>query len=254
MEFRLEDNDLLNSDSRVLQKYRGNITTQKGEDGIFAEIFKRIDDGFVRHKIVCDVGASDGILYSNSWALINHENWHGVLVESDKTKFQALDKYYKSVDCVACVNALVGNVTTLDSILDAYSAPEDFDFLSIDVDGTDWHIWNSLVNYKPRVVCIEFNPSMQHNVFYVQENDDSIRKGSSLRAIIELGKNKGYELVATTDFNAMFVRDEYFPLFEIEDNSIYAMHSTNGYAAVLFQFYDGTACKGGMLDKLWSNI
>ena len=142
--------------------------------------------------------------------------------------------------------------TTLDSIIDASGVPEDFDLLSIDVDGIDWHIWNSLVKYKPRVVCIEFNPSMPNNVFYVQDDDVSTQKGSSLRAMIELGKDKGYELVATTELNAIFVREELFPLFEIEDNSIHAMHAPGGYEAVTFQFYDGTSGKGGMLEPLWT--
>lgn len=252
MEFRLESNDLLNPASRILQQYKHDITTQRGEDGIFEEVFRRIG---VKYSVVCDVGASDGFVYSNSWVLVNNENWSGILVEGDKARFQSLVECYKdknSFSRVALVNALVDEVTTLDSIIDASGVPEDFDFLSIDVDGTDWHIWKSLVKYKPRVVCIEFNPSMQNNVFYVQDNDSSVQKGSSLRAIIELGKEKGYELVATTDFNAMFVRAEYFPLFEIGDNSIHAMHSPGGYEAVTFQFYDGTVGKGGMLEPIWS--
>ena len=252
MEFRLESNDLLNPASRVLQEYKGDVTTQRGEDGIFAEIFRRIG---VKHSIVCDVGASDGLIYSNSWVLINNENWSGILIEGDRARFESLVECYKgseSFSRVALVNALVDKVTTLDSIIDTSGAPEDFDFLSIDVDGTDWHIWDSLKKYKPRVVCIEFNPSMQNNVFYVQDNDVLVQKGSSLRAMIELGKAKGYELVATTDFNAVFVTAEYFPLFEIEDNSIHAMHAPGGYEAATFQFYDGTVGKGGMLEPIWS--
>ena len=252
MEFRIESNDLLNPASRVLQAYRNDVTTQKGEDGIFAEIFKRIG---VKHMIVCDVGASDGLVFSNSWVMVNNEKWSGILVEGDSTTFQSLTDYYKGKEAykrLALINALVDKNTTLDSIIGASNAPDDFDFLSIDVDGIDWHIWNSLVNYKPRVVCIEFNPSMPNSVYYVQDDDCTVQKGSSLRAMIELGKEKGYQLVATTDFNAIFVRDEYFPLFEIEDNSIYEMHTPGAYEAVMFQFYDGTSGKGGMLEPLWT--
>jgi len=251
MEFKIESNDLLKPASRVLQQYRHDVTTQTGEDGIFAEVFKRIG---VKHSIVCDVGASDGLIYSNSWVLVN-EGWSGILIEGDRSRFDSLVECYKDKDSynrVVLVNALVDSATTLDSIIDASAVPEDFDFLSIDVDGIDWHIWKSLVKYKPRVVCIEFNPSMPNNVFYVQDEDVSVQKGSSLRAMIALGKEKGYELVATTDFNAIFVRDEYFPLFGIADNSIHAMHSPGGYEAVTFQFYDGTNGKGGMLEPLWT--
>jgi hypothetical protein len=253
MEFRIESDDLLNADSRCLQQYRNDVTTQKGEDGIFAEIFKRIG---VHHSIVCDVGASDGFIFSNSWRFVNEEGWSGILVEGDATTFQSLVECYKdkeSYNRVCLVAALVNtSTTTLDSIIDASSIPEDFDLLSIDVDGTDWHIWNSLVKYKPRVVCMEFNPAIPNNVYYVQDDDVGTQKGSSLRAMIELGKDKGYELVATTDFNAIFVRDEYYPLFGIADNSIHAMHSPGGYESVMFQFYDGTTGKGGALEPLWT--
>ena len=252
MEFRIESNDLLNPASRILQAYRSDIKTQKGEDGIFAEIFKRIG---VAHMVVCDVGASDGLVYSNSWALVNNDNWSGILIEGDPTTFDSLVECYKdkaAYDRVFLVNALVNKDNTLDSIISNSNAPEDFDLLSIDVDGIDWHIWNSLENYKPRVVCIEFNPSMPNHVYYIQENDCSVQKGSSLRAMIDLARHKGYQLVATTDFNAIFVRDDYYSLFPIVDNGIYAMHDPGAYQSVMFQFYDGTIGKGGMLEPLWT--
>jgi hypothetical protein len=48
----------------------------------------------------------------------------------------------------------------------------------------------------------------------------SVYQGSSLLAMVELGKAKGYELVCVTTFNALFVRADYFPLFHIPDNAL----------------------------------
>ena len=45
--------------------------------------------------------------------------------------------------------------------------PKDLDFLSIDVDGCDLHIFHSLQKYKPRVVCIEFNHFIGNDVYYI---------------------------------------------------------------------------------------
>lgn len=59
-------------------------------------------------------------------------------------------------------------------------------------------IWESLEDYYPKVVVIEHNPTIPNNIIYIQEKDVSIQRGSSLRALVELGKSKGYELVATT--------------------------------------------------------
>ena len=250
MEFRIESSDLLKSDSRLLQEYRKNTKTQFGEDGVFAEIFNRMG---VKHSVCCDVGASDGVVFSNSWRFINECGWRGVLIEGDSDRVDALIDCYENNERVSLVGAMVDSTgATLDSILSQLDIPHDFDFLSIDVDGIDWHIWESLSGYRPRVVCIEFNPSMQNNVHYVQDADTSIQQGSSLRAMIKLGNKKGYELVATTDVNAIFVIREEFAQFGIEDNSIHSMHSPGGYESVLFQFYDGKTMRGGQLDRIWN--
>jgi hypothetical protein len=45
-------------------------------------------------------------------------------------------------------------------------------------------------------------------------------QGSSCKALVELGRQKGYELVCTTTFNAFFIRRDFYPLFAIPDNSL----------------------------------
>ena len=46
----------------------------------------------------------------------------------------------------------------------------DFEFLSIDVDGADYWLWESLrdTHWKPRVVVIEFNPTIPNHIDFVQ--------------------------------------------------------------------------------------
>ena len=59
-----------------------------------------------------------------------------------------------------------------------------------------------------------------NEVSFVQPADPKISQGSSLLALVELGKEKGYELVCVEGVNAFFVKSQYFPLFEIADNSV----------------------------------
>ena len=77
-----------------------------------------------------------------------------------------------------------------------------------------------------------------------------MQRGSSLLALAELGKRKGYELVSTTKFNAVFVQAQYFSLFDIADNSVTAMHSTL-MPSYFFQLYDGTLMLAGCRKLIW---
>ena len=56
--------------------------------------------------------------------------------------------------------------------------------------GADYHLWASLqdTSYAPKVVVIEFNPTIPNNVLFVQEKRTNVHHGASLRALIALGK------------------------------------------------------------------
>ena len=123
-------------------------------------------------------------------------------------------------------------------------APIDLDLLSIDVDGNDWQIWKAIEVYRPRVVLIEFNPSIPNEVYFVQSADTSVNQGNSLRAMIELGRTKGYSLVCVAGMDAYFVLDELYSAFNIPDNDIDNMFCAA--QTVLWQGYDGTIFTAGV--------
>lgn len=59
-------------------------------------------------------------------------------------------------------------------------ATDEFGVLSIDVDGCDYWIWDSLKTLNPAVIVIEHNPTIPNHVLYVQAKDTEVRQGSSL--------------------------------------------------------------------------
>ena len=132
--------------------------------------------------------------------------------------------------------------------------PRTFDLFSLDIDGNEYHLWDSLSEYRPRVMVIEFNPSIPNDVLFVQPRDMAVLQGSSLRALVELGNRKGYELVATNEINAFFVLKELFTKFGIPDNSIDVLHTNHKYETKLFQLYDGTLRISGYDRLLWHNV
>lgn len=155
-----------------------------------------------------------------------------------------------------CVNAFVSfkGKNSLDNIFSRTPLPKTFNLFSLDIDGNEYHLWDSLTNYLPRVMLVEFNPSIPNDVVFIQPRDMNVFQGSSLRALVELGKRKGYELIAANEINAFFVLKELLPKFGIADNSINALHTDHRYETKLFQLYDGTLHISGYKRLLWHNV
>jgi hypothetical protein len=224
-----------------------------GEDGILEAIFELIPD--TNHWCV-EFGAGDGVTLSNTFNLIANKGWASVQIESHAEKFNALSNTHQANSNVICLHDQVGfeGQNTLDSILKATPIPTDFDLLSIDIDGNDYHVWEAVCDYRPKVVVVEFNPTIPNQVEFVQPRNMALNQGSSLLALINLGKRKGYELVATTDWNAFFVDKFYFELFGILDNSIWQLYKKVDYLTHVFQLFDGTIVVNGCNRLLWHNI
>lgn len=157
---RVQPNSLLN--------YYSNIYSQRGDDGIIAEIFRRIG---VKKGFFVEFGAWDGLYLSNC-RLLFENGWGGMFIEADKEKYLDLTKEYKKYPDVYCVNELVSpdgrEGKKLDEIIKEYGPDnQEIDFISIDIDGLDLNILESLEN-KPKALCIEggfsWHPSYKKRV------------------------------------------------------------------------------------------
>ncbi len=240
-------------ESTYLRQYARDVTSQYGEDGIISKILEIIG---VEARWCVEFGAWDGKYLSNTWDLINTQQWSGVLIEGDRGRADRLAASHAARQGeVFVINSFVGwqGANSLDNLLRQTPIPSNFDVLSIDIDGNDWHVWNKLEHYKPRVVVVEFNPSASNELYFVQEANPEVNQGASLLAFIDLGKKKGYELVATTYANAFFVQLEDFWRFGIEDNSIDAMYEPYMDLQIC-QGFDGTILAAGHMWLTWHGI
>ncbi len=243
----------MDTQKKALTDYKKDVKSQHGEDGIITEIFRRMG---AESKWCVEFGALNGTHHSNTWNLIMQEGWSGVLIEADPTYAEKLKEVYKDTPRAHCFNEFVKfeGEHSLDSILARTPIPRDFDLLSVDIDGNDYHIWDSLSQYNPRVVVIEFNPTIPNDISFIQPQDMSVQQGSSLKALAELGAKKGYRLAAVTGVNAFFILDELFPSLGIKESPLDELNAGTSYYTRLFQLYDGTLVLEGNKQLLWHNL
>ncbi len=236
--------------STWLLDFKYDIFSQHGEDGIIEKILEIVPE---KDKYCVEFGAWDGITMSNTRNLIIHRGYSAVLIEGDSSKYEELKRNYSRNLNVITINRFVGfdEDDNLDQILKDTPVPVDFDFLSIDIDGNDYHVWKAMKEFKPKIVCIEFNHTIPTEVEFVQPADPSVNHGASLLSLVKLGKEKGYELVAVTVANAIFVKKEFFPLFEIEDNKPEILRTNLEYVTYIFLGYDGTLFLRGHRRSPW---
>jgi len=238
------------TDPTWLLEHRRQHFSQSGEEGIVETILDRIG---VRDRWCVEFGASDGSYLSNTRHLILSLGYSAVLIEGSAEKFERLRARYDGTDRVTTIRGMVGFTTTdgLDSFLGRTAIPAEFDFVSIDIDGNDFHAWDATRRYRPKLVCIEFNPTIPNEVRFVQRADPATQHGSSLSSLVELGKSKGYELVCVLPPNAFFVTREHFDRFEIADNRPEVLRRDTTDVTYIFSGYDGTVFLRGRRELPW---
>ncbi|CAH0997062.1 hypothetical protein EMA8858_03199 [Emticicia aquatica] len=239
--------------SNILSQYAKNVVSQNGEDGIIERILEILPN---TNNWCVEFGAWDGKYLSNCYNLISNLGWNGVMIEGNSNKYRQLQQTYKGNEKTYLFNRFVNftGKNSLDNILQSTPIPIDFDILSIDIDGNDYHIWDSLKIFMPKVVIIEFNPTIPSDIAFVQERNIDVSHGSSLLSLNILGISKGYELIGTTLCNAIFVKKEYFSLFGIENNSPSILWDTEGEAPRVFQLFDGTIVLSKGFNLIWKNV
>lgn len=199
------------ADPKRLLRYGAKAYSQNEEDGILAEIFRRIG---AAGKTFIEIGVGAG-LENNTLALLV-QGWRGLWVEGDPqkaAKARASLSAYVTSDQLRIENEFATR-QNVDALLRKGTGSAELDLLSIDVDGNDYHLWQAVQSISPRVVLMEYNaswfPPMSLAVTYQErfEWNGNTYYGASLKALELLAESKGYHLVGCcfAGVNAFFVR------------------------------------------------
>lgn len=206
-------------DPNAIENSGYKVYSENDEDGIIQEIFRRIG---TESKEFIEFGVQNG-LECNSHFLLHH-GWHGLWLEGDPASCRQINIKFKPVikDGLLKVKNVFITKENIDELIIKYRNTDEKesgpDFLSIDIDGNDWYVWDAIKSVRPRLVSIEYNGKFPPDLCWKQAyNKDHVWDysdwhGASLKAMEMLGRQKGYVLVGTnlTGANAFFVRDDLY--------------------------------------------
>ncbi len=202
----------LTTDPRELCRFTTQAFSQGPEDGVVAEIFRRIGE---RDRRFVEIGVGDG--RENTTRLLLMLGWSGIWVEGDEANCAAIRRDFAGPLARGQLRLVEAMVTeeNIAGLLREAGAPEVFDYLSIDVDMNTYYVWRGLRSLRPRAAAIEYNasipPSQEFVVPYDPAGiwDGSNYYGASLKSLELLGREMGYALVGCDFFgvNGFFVAE-----------------------------------------------
>lgn len=182
-------------------RYEQKVHSQNGEDGIIAAIFAAVQ---TTNKYFVEFGVGSG-QECNTAYLASQQGWTGLWMEA--ISGESRPNVTRRREFVTAEN--------ITALFEKHGVPEQFDLLSIDLDGNDYWVWKAITKHRPRVVVIEYNASVPATESRVIVYDPEFRWsgtdyfGASLLALQRLGAAKGYTLVGCdrSGTNAFFVEE-----------------------------------------------
>lgn len=192
------------------------VFSQSNEDGLIQYLIHQIG---IPNKTFIEFGVED---YSecNTKFLLLHNNWSGFIMDGSEANIESLKQrtiYWKH-DIVA--KSVFITKDNINELLQSRGFDEEVGILSIDIDGNDYWVWETIDCINPCIVICEYNPIFGSNLavsipydpeFYrTKAHYSNLYWGASLRAYVQLGKKKGYKLVCNNKLghNAFFVRED----------------------------------------------
>lgn len=197
------------ADPLSLTRAYAQVYSQNGEDGMTAEIFRRIG---MRDRFFVEIGVENGLQCNTR--LLLEAGWRGVWLEGNEKMAQEAQHYFRAFVESGALKISVGYIgpENIVSTLNQMEIPARFDYLSLDIDQHTHSVWRAMTR-KARVACIEYNaavpPSMAIEVPFdaTKAWDGSNWYGAGLKALELIGAHKGMHLVGCdiVGVNAFFV-------------------------------------------------
>ncbi len=192
------------------------VFSQFGEDGIIQHLINQVaiaDETFV------EFGVQD-YRESNTRFLLEHNNWRGLIIDAG----EAHEEFVRTSPTgwrhdLQTVASFV-TAESINQLIDTAGFRGDLGLLSVDIDGNDYWVLQSITIVSPRILVIEYNsvfgPEQAVTIPYDPSFDrgkahySHLYWGASIAAVTLAAEEKGLALVGGNDAgnNAFYVRRE----------------------------------------------
>jgi hypothetical protein len=188
--------------------------SQNEEDGITLALVHLV--GETNRRFV-EIGA--GINGGNTGFLAETCGWTGLMVDGSQARADRLHARFAKYG-IRTAGAWV-TTENINQLVSDHGLTGDIDLLSLDIDGSDYWVWQRLDACSPRIVILEFNAAfgpdravtVPYDAAFDRGKFASVTRryyGASLPAFERLGREKGYRLVLVEPrgVNAYFLRND----------------------------------------------
>ena len=206
---------------------RYSIFSQSDEDSIVDQIIKRLD---IDKGNFIELGVGNGS--QNNTLNLLAQGWKGIWIGNENLIFQPGKnlKFIKSWITKENINQLISSnlfFFDLENNLQSNFKSNSVNLLSIDLDGNDYYIWDTILSsaLSPKVIVAEYNGSLGPRAIwkmpYDEFNNWKMRTdnyfGASFMALIKLFKKYNYFPIccnSDTGTNLFLVSNEFKHKFE----------------------------------------
>jgi hypothetical protein len=192
------------------------VFSQWGEDGIIQFLLRQVQ---IPNRMFVEIGVSD-YREANTRFLLQNNNWSGLVIDGSEDNIKVIrrDPLYWRYNLKAEREFIERDNTN--DILERYHVRGDIGLLSIDIDGNDYWIWETINNVSPRIVICEYRSLFgwrrsvtipyDRTFSRFQAHPSGLYYGASISALHRLGQSKGYSLVGSNSAgcNLFFVRSD----------------------------------------------
>ena len=208
----------ITSSKNILNKSGRKFYSQSDEDGILIEILNRIQikNGNFLEIGVCGMTYNNGT--ENNTIILLMMGWKGIWIDgvdidiklNANSKLNFIKKFINKDNCSS----------TLENVLEKSKLNKsDFNVISIDIDGNDFYITETILKdgFRPECFIVEYNAKLPPPIIYNMPYDENYvwsggdEPGSSLQFWVNFFKKFDYSLICCniTGTNAFFINNKH---------------------------------------------
>ena len=201
------------------------VYSQNNEDAILEYLILSLK---LKNIKFIEIGTED-YSESNTRFIYEKYNCDGLIIDNTKNLTSKISKLLHIWKGNLKIEEAFVNKNNVNTLIDKHFPNKNIDIFSLDIDGIDYWILKELPDNLSKIIVAEYNPYFGPDLEVTVPYSDNFNRfeyhssnlcfGMSLRALINLMKNKGYSFIGSSSLrsNAFFIKNEFKNLLSLED-------------------------------------